>query len=78
MYLERAGQQWSARYPWRLYRVLFDDGTVAEVWAARDDSDLRAAIIEAEKRARIVGMAEVTDGDGPDAEAVPQGDAGGA
>lgn len=47
-----------ARYRMKLYRFLLSDGTVLDVSAIRDDSDLRAAVLArfAAKDVSIAGM----------------------
>lgn len=49
-------------YPWNQYRFLLDDGTTVDVVAVRDDSELRAAVLDETKAARIEGVATVVVG----------------
>lgn len=48
---------WVAHYEHAVYRFLLDDGRTADVIAFRDDSDLRAAVLERTGAARIEGVA---------------------
>jgi hypothetical protein len=57
--------KWVAYYEHTAYRFLLDDGRTVDVVAARDDSDLRAAVLERTGATRIEGVARV----GADAEA---------
>jgi len=46
-----------AVYPWKVYRVLLDDGRTLDVTAIRDDSDLRGEILKFTQAKKIEGMA---------------------
>lgn len=48
-----------AGYGWKVYRFLLDDGSTLDVIAIRDDSDLRAAVLEHTKAERIAGVATI-------------------
>jgi len=50
-----------ASYTWKLYRFLLSDGRTVDIKAIRDDSDLRATILEVTKVEKIEGMARVPD-----------------
>lgn len=55
-----------ARYPWKTYRFLLDDGSTFDVQAVRDDSDLRGAVLEHTKATKIEGVATINRADVPD------------
>lgn len=48
-----------AKYPWRWFRFMFDDGRTIDVFAVRDDSYLREAVREHMKATKIVGAAHL-------------------
>lgn len=56
----------TARYRQRTYRFLLSNGETVDVVAARDDSDLRAAVVEqfVPPDGRIEGVAALELGDG--------------
>jgi hypothetical protein len=50
---------WQVHRPRRRYRVLFSDGTVADIETEADTSDVRAALIDAiAPGTRVEGVAE--------------------
>lgn len=51
--------KWVVHYEHTVYRFLLDDGRTVDVIAFRDDSDLRAAVLERTGAARIEGVARV-------------------
>jgi len=50
---------WVAVRESRLYRFLMSDGTVLDVLATGDDSDLRAAVLAHTKADQIMGVVKV-------------------
>lgn len=50
-----------AIWPQHRYRFMFDDGRIVDVVSARDDSDLRAALLAHMNATAIVGVAVVND-----------------
>lgn len=48
-----------ANYPTFVFRFLFSDGRTMDVYALRDDSDLRAAVLAYAKADRIEGVAKL-------------------
>jgi hypothetical protein len=52
-----------ARYQWKTYRFLLDDGSTLDVQAIQDDSDLRGAVLEHTKAERIAGVVTINHSD---------------
>ena len=49
----------NANYIHHCYRFLFSDGSMVNVIAVRDDSDLRGAVLEITGKERIAGVAQL-------------------
>lgn len=49
-----------ATYLWKTYRFLMSDGTLVNVSATRDDSDLRSAVLAYTGIERIAGVVTLT------------------
>lgn len=50
-----------ANYVWRTYRFFLAEGTLFDVVAVRDDSDLREAVLQHTKSAQIVGVVRMPE-----------------
>lgn len=50
-----------AEYQWHRYRFLLTDGRTVDVWAIRDDSDLRGAVLTATKSDGLAGAATLPE-----------------
>jgi hypothetical protein len=61
---------YTARYEWRAYRFLLNDGRTIDVRAIHDDSVLRTAVLATTKAQKIEGVAWMKDPE-PDAVKVP-------
>ncbi len=48
-----------AKYPWQWFRFMLNDGQTVDVFAVRDDSDMRGAVLEATKATKIEGVARL-------------------
>lgn len=59
-----------AVWPQRLYRFMLSDGSFVDVLSARDDSDLRAAVLAYTKAERIEGVARLAEPDESEKAAV--------
>jgi hypothetical protein len=74
--LDGSGGVLTASYSWAVYRFLFSDGQFLDVKAIRDDSDLRAAVLEqhygktvkSPEQGQIVGVAILPDNPRPGAK----------
>jgi hypothetical protein len=55
--------QLEARYNWKTFRFLFDNGKTLDVLAIRDDSDLRKWVLKVTGYPGIVGVAVIEGSD---------------